>query len=77
MVAEIQDIAGNFASYTIENAPHLDTEDNLRYYFAGSIATMLTCNAVSIEDTASEKEKISDGEHTKFRKAHRTHSKYA
>ena len=59
MVTEIQDIAENFASYTTENAPHLDTEDNLRYYFAGSIATMLTCNAVSIEDTASEKEKIS------------------
>lgn len=68
---KINDIAENFACYTTTNASPLDAKGNLQYYFAGSIATMLTCNATMIEDIDSKKEKITvNDEDRKFLQNH-------
>lgn len=60
----ISDIAEDFAVYVDDVAPCIGENGGLRYYLAGSIGTMLTCNAVIIEtnymgNDAATAEKIS------------------
>ncbi len=47
---KINDIAEDFAEYVIDVAPQKDENGNMQYYFAGSIASILTCNAKSVSD---------------------------
>lgn len=47
---KINDIAEDFAAYVIDAAPQKDDNGNLQYYFAGSMASILTCNAKSVSD---------------------------
>ncbi len=47
---KINDIAEDFAEYVIDVAPQKDEKGNMQYYFAGSIASILTCNAKSVSD---------------------------
>lgn len=47
---KINDIAEDFAEYVIDVVPQKDENGNMQYYFAGSIASILTCNAKSVSD---------------------------
>ena len=47
---KINDIAEDFSEYVIDAAPQKDENGNMQYYFAGSIASILTCNAKSVSD---------------------------
>lgn len=49
-IRKINDIAEDFAEYVINVAPQKDENGNMQYYFAGSMASILTCNAKSVSD---------------------------
>lgn len=63
---KINDIAEDFSEYVIDAAPQKDENGNMQYYFAGSIASILTCNAKSVSDEKGDDTRNIDDETRHF-----------
>lgn len=61
-IRKINDIAEDFAEYVIDVAPQKDENGSMQYYFAGSIASILTCNAKSVSDEKGDDTRNIDDE---------------